>query len=67
MRWHWAWLGALALILVRPVVAVEAFFAAPVPAGSVAVDLHATEVVTVNTPVVASFGVPFSRGSIRNV
>ncbi len=64
MRWHWAWLGALALMLVRPVVAVEAFFAAPVPAGSVAVDLHATEVVTVNTPVVASFGVPFPRGSI---
>lgn len=58
------WLGGWVLLLAGSVAAVEPFFAAPVPVGSVTVDLHATEVVAANTPVVASFGLPFPRGSI---
>lgn len=44
--------------------AVEPFFAPAVPAGEIEVTLHATEGVTANQPVIASFGVPFPRGSI---
>ncbi len=47
--------------------AVEAFFAPPVPQGSIEVQLHATNAVVLNTPTVASFGVPFPRGSITTV
>lgn len=44
--------------------AVEAYIAPPQTSGSIAVQLHATEAVAANTPVVASFGVPFPRGSL---
>lgn len=63
-RWLRTGLGVWALLLSCAATSVEPFFAAPLPTGSIAVDLHATEVVTANTPVVASFGVPFPRGSI---
>ena len=49
-----------------PLAAVEPFLAPAVPSGSIEVNLHATEVVTANTPVVAGFGVPFPRGSITS-
>lgn len=58
------WLGGCLLVLAGAVGAVEPFLAPAVPAGSIEVDLHATEVVVANTPTVASFGVPFPRGSI---
>ena len=59
-----AWIGWLFVALVAPAAAVEPFFAAAVSAGSIEVDLHAVGGVTVNTPTVASFGVPFPRESI---
>jgi hypothetical protein len=54
----------LMLLVAAPLAAVEPFHAPAVPSGSIDVVLHATETVTANTPVVASFGVPFPRGSI---
>lgn len=44
--------------------AVTPFHAPAVGSGTIAVDLHATAAVAAGTPVVASFGVPFPRGSI---
>lgn len=58
------WLGWALLLLTGATTAAEPFFAPAVPAGSIEVDLHATEVVVANTPTVAGFGVPFPRGSI---
>ncbi len=52
------------LIATLPALAVESFIAPPQTSGSIAVQLHATAAVSANTPVVASFGVPFPRGSI---
>lgn len=59
------WLGVLLLGLAAATHAVEPFHAPPVTSGSIDVDLHATEVVVANVPTVASFGVPFPRGSIN--
>jgi hypothetical protein len=54
-----------ALVLVAmPLAAAEPFLAPAVPAGSVDVTLHATEAVAPNAATIASFGVPFPRGSI---
>lgn len=47
-----------------PARAVEPMLAAAVPQGSINVELVATEGVSPGVPVVASFGVPFPRGSI---
>ncbi len=57
------WL-ALCLAGAHASAAVASFHAPPVTSGTLAVDLHATAAVSANTPVVASFGVPFPRGSI---
>lgn len=59
-------IGALTLWLVAgsALAAVSPFIAPPVSSGSIAVDLNATGAVSANTPVVASFGIPFPRGSI---
>ncbi|MCU0757041.1 MAG: hypothetical protein MUE46_18340 [Xanthomonadales bacterium] len=57
----WFWLF---LLLAAPLSAVEPYFAAPRPVGQIDVDLHAAGGVTAGTPVIASFGVPFPRGSI---
>lgn len=43
---------------------VEPFFADAVPQGMIEVRLHATDVVAANAPVIASFGMPFPRGSL---
>lgn len=62
----WRFFGLLVALCgwIVPAAAVEPYFAAPVPTGAIGVNLHATEVVVADTPVVASFGVPFPRGSI---
>ena len=59
-------IGALTLWLVAgsALAAVSPFIAPPVSSGSIAVDLNASGAVSANTPVVASFGIPFPRGSI---
>jgi hypothetical protein len=44
--------------------AVQPFLAPARPSASIAVDLHATELVSANVPVIASFGVPLPRGSL---
>jgi len=59
-----ATLMMLALLTGSTAAAVEPFHASPQTSGSIDVTLHATAAVTANTPVVASFGVPFPRGSI---
>lgn len=40
------------------------YFASAPSAGQIDVDLHASEGVAANTPVIASFGVPFPRGTL---
>ncbi|MDZ4811520.1 MAG: hypothetical protein SGI99_02755 [Pseudomonadota bacterium] len=55
---------ALFSLIAMPLAAVDPFHAPAATSGSVDVTLHATEVVTANTAVVAGFGVPFPRGSI---
>lgn len=57
-------LTLLICMLAMPVLAVEAFLAPAVTQGSIAVRLHATEAVSIDTPTIVSFGVPFPRGSI---
>lgn len=59
-----SFLLVLLSLFAAPLAAVESFHASPVTGGSIEVNLHATEVVSANTAVVASFGVPFPRGSI---
>jgi hypothetical protein len=44
--------------------AVEPFFAPAQPAGSIAVKLYPTETVAPGVPVLVTFGVPFTRGSL---
>lgn len=56
----WVWCGAG----FAPALAVEAYMAPPVAAGSLEVTLVPTAGVTPGVPVVAGFGVPFPRGSI---
>jgi len=62
-EFRWLLLTIL-LIATLPTLAVEPFIAPPQTAGSITVELHATAAVTANMPVIASFGVPFPRGSI---
>ena len=50
----------------RTLAAVAPFHAPAVASGNIAVDLHATTAVAAGTPVVASFGIPFPRGSINS-
>lgn len=59
LRWlgMWMWMASCQ--------AAEPFFAPPLPAAAVAVDLHAMSAVA-NQPVVASFGVPLPRGSLAS-
>ncbi len=59
-----SWLLILGFFCANAFAAVMPFHAPPVASGTIAVDLHATAAVSANTPVVASFGVPFPRGSI---
>lgn len=62
--WMQVWLLVLCLAGGSAMAAVAPFHAPAVTSGTIAVDLHATAAVNANTPVVASFGVPFPRGSI---
>lgn len=54
----------LGLLIATTAGAVQPYIAPAVTTGGIEVDLHAIESVQANTPVVASFGVPFPRGSI---
>jgi hypothetical protein len=54
----------LGLLISTGAGAVQPYVAPAVAAGGIDIDLHAIESVPANTPVVASFGVPFPRGSI---
>lgn len=56
----------MSLLPLHPAAAVESFHAPPLSSGSLDVQLHAIESVPANTAVVASFGVPFPRGSIAS-
>jgi hypothetical protein len=56
--------STLLVLMLNTAGAVEPFMAPAMPSGQIEIDLHATEVVVANTPVVAGFGVPFPRDSI---
>lgn len=59
------WLACALLQLVAGcAIAVEPFHAPAVPVGSVDVRLHATEGISVGTPVLVTFGLPLPRGSL---
>lgn len=58
------WLMGFLLLAPHGAMAVEPLLAPPLTQGSIEVTLVATEGVSAGVPVVASFGVPFPRGSI---
>lgn len=59
-----SWVLFASLVIAPSARAVDALLAPPVGQGSIAVELVATEGVSAGVPVVASFGVPFPRGSL---
>lgn len=61
-RFHF--LASLFAFVAVPAFAVEPFMAPPVPAGTLAVQLVPTEVVSAGSTRLVTFGVPFPRGSI---
>jgi len=60
------WLMRFLLLAPQGAMAVEPLLAPPTTQGSIEVTLVATEGVSAGVPVVASFGVPFPRGSITS-